>query len=35
MKQRSNYAPTVVGFDASTSKVKDENIAKFIWDYGD
>jgi len=31
----SNYVPVVVGFDASKSQVKDENIEKFIWDYWD
>ena len=33
--KKSNYAPTIVGFDASTSKVKDKNIVKYIWDYWD
>ncbi|MCH2188784.1 PKD domain-containing protein [Candidatus Gracilibacteria bacterium] len=33
--QESEYAPTTVRFDASRSRVKDGNIAKFIWDYGD
>ncbi len=31
----SEYAPALVKFDASTSKVKDDNIIKFIYDYGD
>ena len=31
----SDYVPVVVSFDASKSQVKDENIEKFIWDYGD
>jgi len=30
-----NYVPIIVQFDASTSKVKDENIVKFTWDYWD
>ena len=31
----SNYAPVIVSFDASKSQVKNEDIVKFIWDYGD
>jgi len=31
----SNYVPVTIWFDASRSQVKDSNIAKFIWDYGD
>jgi hypothetical protein len=31
----STYVPVVVSFDASKSMVKNENIEKFIWDYGD
>lgn len=31
----SEYAPAMVQFDASKSKVKDDNIVKFIYDYGD
>lgn len=31
----SNYVPTIVSFDASKSKVKDDNILKFIYDYWD
>ena len=33
--QESEYAPTTVRFDASRSRIKNGNIAKFIWDYGD
>lgn len=32
---QDQYAPTVVRFDASRSQIKDEDIAKFIFDYGD
>jgi PKD repeat protein len=35
IKPQNEYAPTIVAFDASVSKVKDENIVKFIYDYGD
>ncbi len=35
IKKDSNYVPVIVGFDASKSQVKDENIEKFIWDYWD
>jgi hypothetical protein len=31
----TEYAPAVIGFDASQSKVRDENIIKFVYDYGD
>ena len=31
----SEYAPVTVKLDASKSRVKDSDIAKFIWDYGD
>lgn len=31
----SEYAPATVQFDASNSKVKDDNIIKFIYDYWD
>lgn len=31
----SSYVPVTVSFDASKSQVKDEDIEKFIWDYGD
>ena len=30
----SEYAPSVVKFDASKSIIKNEDIAKFVWDYG-
>lgn len=33
--QDSEYAPTKVSFDASSSKVKWEDIVKFAYDYGD
>lgn len=35
IKKSSIYAPVIVSFDASRSQVKDENIVKFDWDYGD
>lgn len=35
VKSESEYAPTMVSFDASLSKVNDDNIVKFIYDYGD
>jgi PKD repeat protein len=35
IKKDSQYAPVIVSFDASRSQVKDENIVKFEWDYGD
>lgn len=35
IKKDSQYAPVIVTFDASRSQVKDENIVKFEWDYGD
>lgn len=31
----SDYAPVSVAFDASKSQIKDKDIAKFIYDYGD
>ncbi|MDD3794173.1 MAG: PKD domain-containing protein [Candidatus Gracilibacteria bacterium] len=31
----SEYAPVIVKFDGSRSQVRDSNISKFIWDYGD
>jgi hypothetical protein len=31
--KESNYAPVIVGFDASKSQVKNEDIVKFVWDY--
>ncbi len=33
--KNSAYVPVVVSFDASKSQVKNENIEKFVWDYGD
>lgn len=35
INKNSDYVPVVVWFDASTSQVKNQNIEKFIWDYGD
>lgn len=35
IEKTSNYAPVMVRFDASLSSVKDDNIIKFIYDYGD
>lgn len=35
INKNSDYVPVTVWFDASTSQVKDDNIEKFIWDYGD
>lgn len=35
IKQDSEYVPVVVSFDASRSTAKDDNIVKFIYDYGD
>jgi PKD repeat protein len=35
IKKNSEYAPVTVSFDASRSQVKDEDIVKFEWDYGD
>ena len=35
MKAESEYAPTMVSFDASLSKAKNDNIVKFIYDYWD
>lgn len=35
IKPASEYAPTIVSFDSSLSKVKNDNIVKFIYDYGD
>lgn len=35
INQPSEYAPVIVWFDASKSYVKDGNITKFIWDFGD
>lgn len=35
INSNSTYVPVIVWFDASKSQVKNENIEKFIWDYGD
>jgi len=35
IKKNSTYVPVIVGFDASKSQVKNEDISKFIWDYWD
>ncbi|MCP4523560.1 MAG: PKD domain-containing protein, partial [Candidatus Gracilibacteria bacterium] len=35
MDYSSPYVPVIVTFDASTSKVKGEDIVNFEWDYGD
>lgn len=35
VKPDSEYAPALVWFDASQSKVENDNIVKFIYDYGD
>lgn len=35
INQNSEYVPTIIWFDASRSTVRDSNIVKFIWDYGD
>lgn len=35
VKSESEYAPTIVKVDWSLSKVIDDNIVKFIYDYGD
>lgn len=35
INQNTEYAPATVWFDASQSYIKDWNISKFIWDYGD
>jgi len=35
MEYESNYAPVSVRFDASKSFIKDDDIVKFIYDYGD
>lgn len=34
MKAESEYAPAIVTFDASLSRVQNDNIVKFIYDYG-
>ncbi|NDK10140.1 PKD domain-containing protein [Candidatus Gracilibacteria bacterium] len=35
IENSSNYAPVSVRFDASKSYIKDDNIIKFVYDYGD
>jgi len=35
IKKDSDYTPTTVSFDASLSRVKNDNIIKFIYDYWD
>ena len=35
IEKTGNYAPSIVKFDASRSIIKDEDIAKFVWDFGD
>lgn len=35
IEKPSDYVPVIVRFDASLSQVKDDNIIKFIYDYGD
>jgi hypothetical protein len=35
MEYDSNYAPVTVRFDASASFIKNDDIIKFIYDYGD
>lgn len=35
IQKESDYVPSVVRFDASLSQVRDDNIVKFIYDYGD
>lgn len=35
VSQDSEYAPALVKFDASSSKVKDDDIIKFVYDYWD
>lgn len=35
IKSDSEYVPALVAFDASLSKVQNDNIVKFIYDYGD
>ncbi|MDR3150315.1 MAG: PKD domain-containing protein [Candidatus Peribacteria bacterium] len=31
----SEYVPVTVMFDASKSSIKDSNVTKFDWDFGD
>ena len=33
INQNTEYAPAIIGFDASKSTVRDSNISKFIWDF--
>ncbi|PZM83129.1 hypothetical protein DLH72_03975 [Candidatus Gracilibacteria bacterium] len=35
INQSTEYAPAIIGFDATQSMVKDSNISKFIWNFGD
>ncbi len=35
IENESNYAPVTVRFDASKSYIKNDNIIKFVYDYGD
>jgi PKD repeat protein len=35
MEYDSNYAPVTVRFDAAESYIKNDNIIKFTYDYGD
>jgi PKD repeat protein len=35
IEKPSDYVPVIVRFDASRSEIKDDNIIKFIYDYGD
>jgi len=35
IEKTTEYVPLVVRFDASKSYIKDDNIVKFIYDYGD
>ncbi|MDR0771750.1 MAG: PKD domain-containing protein [Candidatus Peribacteria bacterium] len=34
-ENNSYYVPLTVDFDASKSSVRDANIVKFTWDFGD
>ena len=35
IQKKSNYAPAIVAFDASKSRVQNDDIETFIYDYGD
>ena len=35
INQNSEYAPALIWFDATKSTVRDSNISKFLWDFGD